>query len=64
MAQTMSLKEMGFDGKNAEQVERKLHTYYSKDEEERYGVVVFKIQLINKKVPIGTFLFYKHYIST
>ena len=47
MAQVMSLKDLGFAGKNAEQVERKLHTYYSKKDEEMYGVVVFKIQVVN-----------------
>lgn len=47
MAQAMSLSEMGFSGKNAEQVERKLHTIYSRKDEERYGVVVFKIQVTN-----------------
>lgn len=47
MSQVMSLKELGFEGKNAEQVERILHKYYSRDEEESYGVVVFKIQVVN-----------------
>ena len=47
MAQVMSLKDLGFAGKNAEQVERKLHTYYSKKDEEAYGIVVFKLQVIN-----------------
>ena len=47
MAQVMSLKDLGFDGKNAEQVEQTLYTYYSSEEEQMYGVVVFKIQVIN-----------------
>lgn len=47
MSQVMSLRDLGFDGKNAEQVERKLYTYYSKEDEQMYGVVVMKIQVVN-----------------
>ena len=47
MSQVMSLKDLGFDGKNAEQVEQILYTYYSSEEEQMYGVVVMKIQVIN-----------------
>ena len=47
MAETLSLKEMGFEGLNVEAVDKKMHRYYSKADEEKYGIVVFKIQVIN-----------------
>ena len=43
MSQVMSLKDLGFDGKNAEQVERKLYTYYSKEDEQMYNNLCFSI---------------------
>lgn len=47
MAETLPLKDMGFEGLNAEAVDREMHKYYSKSDEEKYGVVVFKIEVTN-----------------
>ena len=44
MAQTLSLTGLGFEKKNASQVARFYRTIYSKEEEKKYGVVVFKLE--------------------
>ena len=44
MAMTLSLASVGFENKDARQVARYYHKIYTKQEEEQYGVVAFKIQ--------------------
>ena len=46
MAQKMSLAELGFEGKNAREVEEICHSIYTPEEEKKYGVVVFKIEVL------------------
>ncbi len=46
MAEMLSLKSLGFPDKNIDQVVRVYHKIYSKEDEEKYGVVAFKIKLI------------------
>ncbi|MBQ7351785.1 MAG: ASCH domain-containing protein [Clostridia bacterium] len=46
MAMTLSLSSVGFDNKNAAQVARFYRTIYSKEDEKKYGVVAFKMELI------------------
>jgi ASC-1-like (ASCH) protein len=46
MAQTLSLASVGFEGKNASQVSWFYRKIYTKADEQHYGVVAFKIELI------------------
>ena len=46
MAQTLSLSSVGFDKKNAAQVSRFYRSIYGKEDEKKYGVVVFKLELV------------------
>ena len=47
MAQTLSIESIGFKGKNATQVAKYfLSKIYNKDDEKKYGVVAFKIELV------------------
>lgn len=46
MAQTLSLKSVGFENKNASQVARFYRTIYTKADEQKYGVVAYKIELV------------------
>ena len=46
MAMTLSLSSIGFDNKNASQVARVYRSFYSKEEEKKYGVVAFNIELL------------------
>ena len=46
MAMTLSLSSVGFDKKNASQVSRFYRTIYSKEDEKKYGVVAYRIELI------------------
>lgn len=46
MAMTLSLSSIGFDNKNAAQVSRFYRSFYSKEEEKKYGVVAFKMELV------------------
>ena len=46
MAMALSLSSVGFDNKNAAQVARFYRTIYSKEDEKKYGVVAFKMELI------------------
>mgnify|MGYP003522518410 CR=1 FL=1 len=47
MAQTLDIKGLGFDGKNAEGIKDTYYQFYSKEEEQEFGVVVFKLEVIN-----------------
>jgi ASC-1-like (ASCH) protein len=44
MAQTLSIESLGFDKKNASQVSRFYRSIYGKEDEKKYGVVVFKLE--------------------
>lgn len=46
MAQILSLKDIGFENKTAEEVERVYRSFYSKEDEEKYGVVAFKLEIV------------------
>ena len=46
MAQTLSLSSVGFDNKNAGQVSRFYRSIYSREDEKKFGVVAFKIELV------------------
>lgn len=46
MAQTLSIASLGFEKKNATQVSRFYRTIYGKEDEKKYGVVVFKLELV------------------
>ncbi|MBE5736026.1 MAG: ASCH domain-containing protein [Clostridiales bacterium] len=46
MAQTLSLSSVGFDNKNAGQVARFYRSIYSREDEKKYGVIAFKIELL------------------
>ena len=46
MAQTLSLSSVGFDNKNAGQVARFYRSIYSREDEKKYGVVAFKLELV------------------
>ena len=46
MAETLSLKSLGYPDKNAEQIADMYHKIYSEDDEQKYGVVAFKIKLV------------------
>lgn len=46
MAQTLSLTSVGFENKNASQVSRFYRSIYGKEDEKKYGVVVFKLELL------------------
>lgn len=46
MAQTLSLSSVGFDNKNAAQVARFYRSIYSREDEKKFGVVAFKIELV------------------
>lgn len=46
MAMTLSLSSIGFDNKNASQVAKVYRQFYSKEDEKKYGVVAFKIELV------------------
>ena len=44
MAMTLSLASVGFENKDARQVARYYHKIYTKQEEEQYGVVAYRIE--------------------
>lgn len=46
MAEMLSLKSLGFPDKNAEEIAEMYHKIYSEEDEKKYGVVVFKIKLV------------------
>jgi hypothetical protein len=46
MAQTLSLSSVGFDNKNAGQVARFYRSIYSREDEKKFGVVAFKMELV------------------
>ena len=46
MAQTLSIESLGFEKKNAGQVARFYRSIYGKEDEKKYGVVVFKLELL------------------
>lgn len=46
MAMTLSLSSVGFDNRNAQQVARFYRTIYTREEEKKYGVVAFKLELV------------------
>lgn len=46
MASILSLQSIGFDGKNASQVSKYFLKMYSKSDEQKYGVVAFKFELV------------------
>jgi len=46
MARTLSLSSIGFENKNASQVARFYRSFYSKEEEKKYGIVAFKMELV------------------
>jgi len=46
MAQTLSLASVGFEKKNAAQVSRFYRSIYGREDEKKYGVVVFKLELV------------------
>ena len=46
MAKTMSLASVGFDGKTADEAVSYYRTIYSVEDEQKYGVVAFKVELI------------------
>ena len=46
MAKTLSLTSVGFDNKNAEEVSQFYRTIYTQEDEQKYGVVAFRVELI------------------
>ena len=44
MAQTLSLTGLGFEKKNSAQVSRFYRSIYGKEDEKKFGVVVFKLE--------------------
>ena len=44
MAQTLSLTGLGFEKKNSAQVARFYRSIYGKEDEQKFGVVVFKLE--------------------
>ena len=46
MAKTLSISGLGFDDITAEQVDDIYHGIYSREDEEKYGVVAFKLELV------------------
>lgn len=46
MAQTLSLSSVGFDKKNSAQVSRFYRSIYGREDEKKYGVVAFKLELV------------------
>lgn len=46
MAMTLSLANVGFENKDARQVVRYYRKIYTKQDEEKYGVIAFKIELM------------------
>ena len=47
MAQVLSLKDVGFkEDANMDTVEEFYHTFYTAEEEQEYGVVAFKLELV------------------
>lgn len=45
MAKTLPLNKIGFEQKSIEQTISIYHQFYTKDEEEKYGVVAIKVKL-------------------
>lgn len=46
MAKTLSISGLGFDDITAEEVDNIYHSIYSREDEEKYGVVAFKLELV------------------
>lgn len=47
MANSLSAKEIGFDGCGKEQIVDEYHKFYSQEQEQKYGVVAIKLKVIN-----------------
>lgn len=48
MAEALPLSKIGFENSSKDEVEQVYHTFYSAQDENKYGVVAIKIELINK----------------
>ena len=48
MAETLPLSKISFENSSKDEVEQVYHTFYSAKDENKYGVVAIKIELINK----------------
>jgi len=46
MAKTLSISGLGFDDITAEEVDDIYHSIYSVEDEKKYGVVAFKLELV------------------
>ena len=46
MAKSLSIKGIGFDGKTPEEIDEIYHSIYSREDEEKYNVVAFKLELL------------------
>ena len=46
MAERLSLKDIGFENKTAKEVEEIYHSFYSEEDEKKYGVVAFKMEVL------------------
>lgn len=47
MVEEINLKQLGFDSESKEEVIQVYRSFYSKEDEEKYGVVIFELKVIH-----------------